>query len=85
MKSTHILLVYAIPKVNKIDIVNKFGYSVLHEALECDELDTAQVLIDKGGDINIKNNDGFTQLHVFVTWSRRHKQLDFLIKNLKSY
>ena len=43
--------------------INKENSSLLHLALQSKYYDTLQILIDYGGDVNAKDNKGFTLLH----------------------
>lgn len=49
-----------------IDSINEYGESLLHEAISCEELEIANLLLDMGADVSAINNDGQTILHYAV-------------------
>lgn len=40
--------------------------TVLHRAAECDDVETAQILLEQGVDVNVRNKLGATPLHIAV-------------------
>lgn len=55
----------ALGKKVTITSVNSEGNILLHEACRNDSrIDVAKMLINKGSDVNAKNNSGYTPLHI---------------------
>ncbi len=48
------------------------GYAPLHAAAECGQAETAALLIQRGADLNQKNDWGFRPLHLSVLAARGH-------------
>lgn len=66
-----------------IKLIDKFGSSVLHNLAwgnNGNDTKIANLLIKRGADVNHRNNDGLTPLHVAVL-AGRIKLIEFLLKN----
>lgn len=47
----------------KLNEQNRYGFSLLHEALSGEKWDIAEFLLNEGIDVNLKDSDGDTALH----------------------
>lgn len=55
---------------------DEFGYSPLHAAASYDHHQLAKYLINKGADVNLRDNDGDTPLHYCETTDMGQLLLD---------
>ncbi|CAB0033102.1 unnamed protein product [Trichogramma brassicae] len=62
----------------QVDVRDKFGRTPLQASLFQADITTAEILLRRGADPNIANNDGMTSMHIIVNNVRR----DYLAKML---
>ena len=58
------------------------GLTLLHHAARCGQVDTVNLLLDNGADIDVQENNGFTALHFAVRYvTPEHLNLQFSVSS----
>ncbi|KAJ6228685.1 nadp-specific glutamate dehydrogenase 1-related [Anaeramoeba flamelloides] len=75
------MLEYALDNGGDIKLKNRYGKALLHSAVESN-VETCELLIKRGVDINIKSANGDTAFHILCKITNIHIELfKFLLKN----